>query len=503
MFLKNVVAGMLLAGMVQAATPTDSFEFPKPNFDAYKETTQQAKKMKRTVATEIKGTSKAFQDDIMAPWLTVKGPEDVSNLLTSSYAKYASYKAPDVQYFLTNLHTMIPLKGIVWRLRPLFETGFKGNRATHVSAVQMVRNITTMLSAALPTVQTDALIKYFTMPGPEMTENSQFQSIQEFQSYLVTTLVPALNETIARIDVLHKANPSAVWVWDNKMFFGTASFRDGFNQYIGHGPAERHLAMAVAWEAIHDSLVFSAYNQNDLINVAGRLGRALGMDVFKDADSDALGLTDKERVNIIKKSVEANGFLDLKGAPGTKSERQFAAGEGAKLMSRAYAAKTWMVINFNEAYNNVKGKPADIGMVINPALYQANVRNRLNNGVGRMSSAIQKPTEFRDTVTAETVVLNVPAYYSNPPKSLASLMANDFERGEQNASIRGADKKELKYRNYLYNRSTSWNNNEWSKYVQMTPEQMKDPGFMLKAKRVVHYSLGATPVFGAIDLFVR
>ncbi|MBL7546159.1 MAG: hypothetical protein JNL11_20230 [Bdellovibrionaceae bacterium] len=501
MFLKCICTSLVLVGLVHAAKPMEPVDFPTPKVNEYADIAKKAKKSKRKVAAT--GTSEAFQNDIMKPWLTVTTPEGVSDLLKSSYDNYDKYSSPDVKYFLAQLHTMIPLKGIVWRLRPLFDTGFKGNRATHVTAVQLVRNITTTLSAALPTKQTDALIKYFTMPGPEMTEQSQFHEMTDFQNFLVSDFAKVFITSIGRIKALHEANPEAVWVWDNKMFFGTAAFKSGFNQFVGHGPAERHLSMGLMWEALHDSYVFSAYNQDELINIAGKLGRAMGMDVFKESDSDALGLTDKERVTIMRQIAKSKGFLDLKGEPGTKSAKNFASGEGRAVMLKAHNAKIWAAIEFEKAYRNVVGQPANIAMAINPALYQANVQNRLEGGVERMLSAVRSQTEFHDTVSSETVVLNVPQYYKNPPKNLSVLMATDFEGGELDASIQGADKKDLKYRNYLFNRSNKWDNAEWSKYVMMNETQKADKSYMLKAKRILHYSLGASPAFGVVDIFVR
>jgi hypothetical protein len=370
-----------------------------------------------------------------------------------------------------------------------------------MSAIQMVRNTVTGLSAAFPTAQTDAMIGYFTKPGPEMTEESQFSSIAEFQNFLVKEFVKYQVEAALRIKLLEKDYADApAWVWDNKMFYGTASFKSDFKQFVGHGSAERHIAMAVAWEAAHDAYVFSAYNQNDLLKVAAKLGRAYGLDLAKGDSWDEMGLTDKERIKVIKNFADNSGFLELRGRDGAK-DTTVPKGLGAGYMKEAYTMKWWSVHEFSEAYAKIENKGADATMAINPILYQGNVQNRLNSGVKQMKNAMDGVTEFWDPVSSSSIKLNVPNYYKSPPESLVSLMANDWEPNKDLAPVKGRDGKALHYRNYFSGRSTGWDNKEWSKYVPSA--KGKDPKYMLTAKRIMHYSVGATPVFGAVDLLVR
>lgn len=62
-------------------------------------------------------------------WLKVETPDQFEALLKNSYANLDSY-SDDTKYFLTQAHVALPLRGIVWRLRPLFEKGnlFLGNK---------------------------------------------------------------------------------------------------------------------------------------------------------------------------------------------------------------------------------------------------------------------------------------------------------------------------------------------------------------------------------------
>ena len=75
-------------------------------------------------------------------WLKVKDPDQLENLLKISYARYDNY-SDDTKYFLAQAHLILPLRGIIWRMRPLFEKGgsFIGVKSTHVTAVQLLRSV--------------------------------------------------------------------------------------------------------------------------------------------------------------------------------------------------------------------------------------------------------------------------------------------------------------------------------------------------------------------------
>lgn len=516
MILKSICTSALLLSLAHAAPQPTSFvpvvpavtEIPAFKADSYAEVNKKWKASSRQIASDFSENSLStdFKTKLRDPWLKVKDAEGVSKLLLTSHKNYETYSA-DVQYFLAQLHTMIPLKGIVWRLRPIFESGglFKGNKATHMSAIQFVRTAATGLSAAFPTSQTDAMIAYFTEPGPEMSEKMQFKTVAEFQNFLVDVYIPYVFQSVNRIDVLLKkfdeaaGRPQREMVWDNQMFFGTGTFRDGFNRYIGHGPAEMHIAMALGWESIHDAYVFSSYNQDDLINVAGRLGRAFGIDAIKSEGANDIGLTDKERSKIIKGYAnKKDGFLSLRKSKFSKADGN--EDYGRKNMKLALPAKKQAVNQFNQAYIKLEGKGSNSSMAINPALYQKDIQNRLNAGISKMVSAVDGVTEFKDPMSAEVITLDVPSFYSNPPESLAALMANGWEAGESTKSITSASGEQLKYRNYFSGRAISWNNSEWSKYV--TSAKGQNGNYMMTVKRIMHYSPGAT-VLGAVDLFVR
>lgn len=171
MFIKSMIAGVLTFSLLQAAPkPGLTIEPPvipemtdtKWDSEEFKEINKAWHKTSRKIASDLKSTE-AFNTQLKDPWLKINDSEQLYKLLVDSYAGYDRKEnpfAPEVKYFLNHLHTMIPLKGIVWRMKPLFEVGGIGNKSTHMSAIQFVRGVATGLNAGFPTQQTRAMIDY-------------------------------------------------------------------------------------------------------------------------------------------------------------------------------------------------------------------------------------------------------------------------------------------------------------------------------------------------------
>lgn len=508
MLFRGLLVASLISCGVNAAQPketNDQMDLAVPTIfeSAFEENQEKKPASKKDRKVADSDEEVRFKESDLSPdfvkfrdaWLKVQTADQMAQLLDESYANYNKY-SPDVQFFLAQIHIVRHMRGIIWRMRPMFEkgTGFLGNKATHVSAVQFVRNVATGLDMAFPTMQMDAAIEYFTTPSKKMSKADQFMSIEKFQAYLVNTYVAALNESVGRMSVIAKANPTAVFKWDNRMFFGKGAFRDDINRVIGFGEAEMHATIGMTYEAQHDALVFAAYNQNAIFDVAADLGTAFGIDAAAPKMGlTGFGLTDEERTRVIMNSVNQSQFLSLRSYNGNEY--------GDALMDRAYQSKKQSVQRFAYAYRKLQNKPATTIMALNPVLYQNRVQNRLGKGIQDIEAAVMGPKEIRDPISGETVTLNIPKFYSEPPNSLRGLMATGWEKGKIEREIASESGETLKARNYFYGRANAWNNQEWSKYVPSA--QGKPAGYMGNAKRVMHYALGSGSIFGPIDLFIR
>lgn len=504
-FVKSIGLSLVLSTSVFAATKKENYKnYHVPNltvvsFDdpEFIKTKKEWSKLNRKIASNTSFSNSDVSADFQKlrdEWLQVKSGDEMEALLKASQVKYGSY-SEDTRYFLAQMQLALPLRGIIWRLRPLFEEGkgFFGNKSTHVTAVQAVRTVVSGLKTFLPTNQTDAAIQFFTEPSVEMTKSQQFHSVADVQLFLMETMIPAITEATERISALTQDSATKTFVWDNKIAFGHGSFDDEVQRFIGHGPAEMNFTLATLYRAQHNILVYCAYNQDLAIHLAGELGSHFGIDssVFASKKED-MGMTDKERVTIVRKATTKK-FLELRNYEGTDY--------GSKLMKQAYIALKNSVAHFERTNEYLQGRESAPAMSLNPVLFQAEGPLNLDKGIKNMKAVVDGVAEVRDPVSGSTVTLNLPAFYNEPPRSLSVLMPTGFEEGELQKTIKNKQGETLVVRNYLRGRSTAWNNNAWKKYVPSAEGQKA--GYMSEAQRIIHYSFGTSAVFGLPDMFVH
>jgi hypothetical protein len=133
--------------------------------------------------------------------------------------------------------------------------------------------------------------------------------------------------------------------------------------------------------------------------------------------------------------------------------------------------------------------------------FQQETAPNIQKGITNMKAVVQGPAEVRDPVSGDTVTINLPAFYKEPPQSLSELMATNFEGGEVQKTIKNKKGESLVVRNYLHGRSIAWDNSAWKKYVPSA--EGKSSNYMSEARRIIHYSLGTSMVFGLPDMFVH
>ncbi len=459
-------------------------------------TAAEKKTGKRKVASEIEfqesNLSDAFKN-FRSKWLAVKDAEGLQQLLNESYNELnlpnsTLAKSPDMKYFLPHLHVMIPLRGIIWKMRPLFETGrfFSGSKATHAMAVQFVRNVVTGIKMFMPTDQWDAGIEFLVTPTKKMKLDSQFKTVAQLQDYLQKYVLPYIENSAQSVQGNLSENPESIYVWDNQITFGVANFSGQARQFVGYGPAEQAFSIAMLYQAAHDLRVFNSFNQDALLWIAKELGKNYGIDAA--ASLGAFGITDRERNKVVAEAVSKKHWLEI-------------ATTGKQNMKYALIDLNNAVILSKQAYDYLQGKPGNSTFAINPARYQESNTPLLKTGVSNMVAVVNGRATIKDSVTGETVTLDVPAYYNDPPESLFTLSANDWEEGSIELTMQNEDKETLKYRNYSVGRSISWDNAAWEKYVPSAAGKEKD--YMAKARLIMRRSLGTAFVFGAPDIFVR
>lgn len=381
---------------------------------------------------------------------------------------------PHAKYFAAQMLVMRDMRGIVWRLRPIVESGPNGSKATHSMVVSLLRMTRSGLEGYLPTEQWRAGFDYVTIPSKEQGPADQFQTVHAFQDWVGTTegkRLAAAAQAVA--EVITQAKPDTVYVWDNQLSFGKGTFEDGLARYEGHGQAEMRATYAYMLFSLHNLYVACAYNMDKMAAVQASMGRLYGVDGFIAGRN--LGVTYEDRIGVLN-SYRAHGFFAL-------DEKS-----GKEYMAKAYGYLKSSALASDQVYSLAQGG-RESGFALNTLVFRPEQSPTLKGGLDKFRAMVAGPTQLRSRLTGKTVELNLPAFYTNPPASLLDLLPNDFEKAARPVTAKNAKGETLQWRDYLVGAPNSWNNSEWSKYVPSAAN--KDKGYMAEANQILRTSIGS------------
>ncbi len=381
---------------------------------------------------------------------------------------------PHAKYFAAQMLVMRDMRGIVWRLRPIVESGPNGSKATHSMVVSLLRTTRSGLEGYLPTEQWRAGFDYVTIPSKEQSKTDQFQTVHAFQDWIGTTEAKRLATAAHAVaEIIKQAKPETVYVWDNQLSFGKGTFEDGLARYEGHGQAEMRATYAYMLFSLHNLYVACAYNMDKIASVQASMGRLYGVEGF--IPGRTLGVTYEDRVGVLN-GYRAQGFFALD----QKSGKEYMAKAYGYLKASATAS---------EHVYNLAQNGRESGFALNTLVLRPEQAPTLKGGLDKFKLMVAGPTQLRSRLTGKTVDLDLPAFYTNPPESLLDLLPNAFDKGGRPVSAQNAKGETLQWRDYLVGAPNSWNNNEWAKYVPSAAN--KDKSYMSEANQILRTSIGS------------
>lgn len=418
-------------------------------------------------------------------FLSVKNAEQLEALLNTSVAQYDNY-SDDVKLFVSQLQMLIPLRGVVWRMRPLFEQGgfFHGTKSSHSMAVSSIRFIESMMKIYLPTDQWNAGFEYLTSPSAKMTNAQQFQTVRAFQNYLLTEVRPELEKATNQVTAIWPKSANQIYVWDLKMAYGAGTFEDGIRRYQGMASPEVEVTLGAMHSSLNNLFVFAAYNQEKLMQVMEKVGQTIGINGFKPGAE--LGVTSEEEVNVLN-SFGGDHFLMLR-----KSKTQ---NIGKLMMGQAFYHLQATVNFYDLAYKQLqKTSSSNTAMAINPIFFQEGWTKGIRDGLAKMEAMISGPAKVRSSVTGHEVTIDLPALFNNPPEQLLAFLPTGWDhQGPAEFNVKNEKGEPLTYRNYSRGRAIAWNNAAWAPYV--TSAAGKDPHYMAEAAQTLFMATGGFLAF--------
>lgn len=424
--------------------------------------------------------------------LKISSPEDIDRQILNLERQYKDLP-PEAQFFAAQLIMLKPLRGIVWRLRPLFESKngkfdfFSGNSATHSAAVTMLRMVSHATSVYVPTGQSRALFNYLVTPSVDMKLEDQFRFVSRYQTYLRTEFYNALIVAAARLTPLYRQ--SRAYVWDNKIFYGTGSFDDDIRRYVGFDEAAVQLTAAAIQKSAHDVMVFCAFDQEQLMNVMGSMAKLYGVNGFA---SQELGVTSRARSATLKPYRET-GFLNLLPF-GAKDNKV-----GKARLQTAYTHLVAAVELSKTGYDILAASPEGNSNVLNPLFFKGNAQPHLQAGVGNLVKIVNGRTDIRSGITGESVTIDIPNFYRNPPDNLMDLLPTGWLSVQnQEDSITNKAGQKLFFRNYKEGSPTTWKTGVWKNLFPSVGGKIT----VADAFRTVSASYGPSIILGPMSYFI-
>ncbi|MBS1963559.1 MAG: hypothetical protein JST04_15195 [Bdellovibrionales bacterium] len=369
----------------------------------------------------------------------LKTPDQIDALITEVNANYASYPN-DLKLVAAGIALLKPAKGILYRARPFVER----TRALHSAVLSSLRQSISFYQTFFPTAQWGAVMTYLAEPTAENV--SRFRSEVDIQRYLANEVYPQLTLLAERISALPADEPIP---FDYKILYGNASYPSDLDRYRTFGLPEKYSTLAEIHQQTGAVSFLLAYRWTDFLRVNSAIGFLYGIDGFKNLVDGVQGAPARDRVAVIK---SFKSFLTLRD--GKKGPDAMADAFNHFKESVRYSSLLW---------TSVKDRAPDYQAFIDPGSLSFKTRE-IPLGIESRQRLVSGPTPVTSVITNEKIKIDVPKFFSDPPKDLKDFLATDFQAGSRELSMTVGGKT-MKYRNYLEGSPSAWNLPLYRKYV--------------------------------------
>ncbi len=409
--------------------------------------------------------------EIISKLHKVKTSEEYDEMLTLLDKNYDSYPT-DVKFYLTQILPLKPLRGIVYRLRPMFE---KKSNFLHSEVVTFVKKITNSSKVLLPFDYVNAGTEYLVSPYYVDANNlvATFKTEDEVQMFIAANFIPALLEQTKRLQKLDLTTPV---VWDNRIVYGPDAFKDGIGRFKLFGEFEKQMILSSSYSALSSLALTCAYNISDSIDLYKEIGFLYGLDGF-----GIFNKVDGVSAEKVSKIVSAAKYSNL----GTLLSN------GKTWVNFSYQMSLRSLDYFNEAWKNSgEERKSASSFVINTDFLNVD-RNAVTENL-EIATRIMKSSEteaLRSVVTGEVIQVNYKELFSNPPKDLKIFLPVGFEKGREvsRTVASGPGKgKVLKFRNYAEGRAIKFKTEFFAPYFP----NIKSQEDVFKTRRVLSHLQG-------------
>jgi hypothetical protein len=393
--------------------------------------------------------------------LSVEHAADIDTILDQVEREYASYPA-DVKFIATQLLPLRLFKGFTYRFRPLVEK----YRADHSASLFSLRETASFLNVFFPTNQWKAGFDYVTTPAANST---QWTRVADYQAFVVAELVPAAEKFLARMEEIQNTERIVV---DNKILYGTASFQDNIDRYKVIMKDDIVAMIATTHGAIASMTAGAAYNFDAAPELLQELGKVVGLDgwFFESVE----GFTSSERTRVVKQQ-KYNALFTL-------------LPNGRSLMLKSFSHAKASIERARQAWSGIKNRPSNEASPLNSASFKPWSR-MTELDLKNIEAIMAGPAALRSAVTGETIQVNLPEFFTNPPTDLKVFLPTQFNNDSRELTANGK-----KYNNPYWGMATGWQLDAFKPYLP----SVNSTADLWRASQILSQTWGAAPINGPL-----
>lgn len=417
--------------------------------------------------SQMSADLKKIREDI----LKLKEVNRIDTFLLNLKSRYRQL-APDAQLVAIQLDSIRLFKGILSRLMPLAQK----NKVTTSVFFSSIYGLSSIQSMYWPTKQGELLMAYVSEPYDNI---SIFNEAEDLQLWLGDVVYPYMAESYKKLSEIPISQPL---IWDNKIVLTqmVSDRMDTQDRYFLIGPAEKNALLMRMQVTMQNICEFRAFAVAGLMNMTKELGKLTGVDGWLGS---AEGVSAMDRVEVINKF--PNTFMRYQ--------------DGSIWTRRAFVHFGEAVKKARLVWEELRGKPANRDFILNPGLFNANERSFVES-LPVLEGLAAGETPIKSNLTGEVIVVNLKAFYQNPPIDLKNLLPTEFDKSPARLTkkVQGFEEP-ISYVNPKHGHAIKWAN---SSYKSLFP-QLSDSKNMEKHLRILSQSWGGSILSLPLDIVAR
>lgn len=396
-------------------------------------------------------------------------------LLDTDYDKLSRHEKFLAIMFVP-LHEM---RGFLWKMRPFFA----GSKALHSMSLSIVQRMFTYQKAVMNSNDWDQLMVYLSTPyeGKDGVFVSQFRNEGELTAQFVRFRT-ALGKSYDRLAALSELSDAQPLLFDKKVLYGAASFKEDLDRYRFVGETDRQFLLASLQMVMGKLAAFRAYSNLNFHLAITEVGKIYGIDGF--FYTEVMGAPTKERADRIAKNAKFADYERLNG-------------DGGEWMKNAGLNAAKALEHFRLFVNGLSRKE-NKQYIVDTDLFK-NSDREIALALDNMDAMLKGPTKITSHVTGHSVTVDLATFFANPPQDLKKLYAQDFEGGQAIMKIKDQKGNETTYRSYTYGRGIKWRGDVYKTYFpSITVDANQLTSDVPKATEVLMQSWGGAALGSAL-----